>query len=186
LNFDGAETPRRFFARETWRKIYTLLLQPCGKSPVYGSMNSIPAGPRSVAIRPVISQVARLTLFAGLLTAWAGCVVEEAPRRPRPPVTVIETVPPPPVVVVREVPPPRAEVVVVKVAPPPVIREVVVERDRPSPRHVWIEGYWVWRGGRHEWIKGRWELPPRPNAVWVAPRWERRGEGYVFIEGVWR
>jgi hypothetical protein len=82
--------------------------------------------------------------------------------------------------------PSHEEVVVIGNAPPPPRREIILERDRPSPRHVWIKGYWVWRGGRHEWLAGHWELPPRPNAVWVEPRWEHRGNGYVFIEGVWR
>ncbi len=70
--------------------------------------------------------------------------------------------------------------------PPPPRREVIVERERPSPDHIWIRGYWVWREGRHAWIEGHWEHPPHPHAVWIEPRWERRPEGYVFIEGCWR
>lgn len=185
MNLDGAENSAPFLLPGKMGKYLSFFLQPCGKNTVYGAMNSMPAGSRSFPLRPVVFNIVRLAALGGLLTAWAGCVVEEAPRRPRPPVTVVEAAPPRETVVVREVPRPRAEVVVIKVAPPPPIREVVVERERPSPRHVWIEGYWAWRGGRHEWVKGHWELPPRANAVWVPPRWERRGEGYVFIEGVW-
>jgi hypothetical protein len=79
---------------------------------------------------------------------------------------------------------PMTETIIVPV-PPPVAR-VEVEIARPSPRHVWISGYWVWRGGRHEWIAGHWELPPRGRKIWVAPRWEVRAGGHVFIEGYWR
>src|SRR4051812_15762496 len=49
--------------------------------------------------------------------------------------------------------------------PPPPQREIIVER--PSPMHVWVGGYWGWRGGRHVWIAGRWEAPPRNGSVWV-------------------
>jgi hypothetical protein len=76
--------------------------------------------------------------------------------------------------------------VIVKLAPPPARREVIVERERPSREHVWINGYWVWREGRHVWVAGRWERPPHPHAVWVEPRWEHRREGYAFVEGYWR
>ncbi|HVS54284.1 MAG TPA: hypothetical protein VHD62_18150 [Opitutaceae bacterium] len=80
-------------------------------------------------------------------------------------------------------PQPAAEVATTEPPPPPQ-REVIYER--PSPVHVWISGYWGWRGGRHVWIGGHWEMPPRANALWVAPRWEFRGGRYVFVEGYWR
>ena len=77
-----------------------------------------------------------------------------------------------------------AEVVIVREPPPPPRREYV--GPRPSPRHVWIDGYWAIRGGRNVWVAGRWEVPPRGRRVWEAPRWERRSGGYIFIEGSWR
>jgi hypothetical protein len=80
-------------------------------------------------------------------------------------------------------PPPPAQVVIVE-APPPPRQEVIIMR--PSPLHVWIDGYWIWRGRRHEWVAGHWELPPRGRGTWVAPRWDHRGKSYVFIEGTWR
>ena len=92
------------------------------------------------------------------------------------PVVVRENVPVQPAV--------RVNLNFVAVPPPPPRHEVVVER--PSHEHVWIKGYWVWRGGQHVWIGGRWERPPHPQAVWVEPRWERHPEGHVFIEGYWR
>jgi hypothetical protein len=75
-------------------------------------------------------------------------------------------------------------VVVVEQAPPPPQREYIIER--PSPRHVWIDGYWGWRVGHHVWIGGHWELPPRERVEWVGPRWERHSNGYVLVEGFWR
>ena len=68
--------------------------------------------------------------------------------------------------------------------PPPPMHEVVISR--PSRHHVWIGGYWHWRGGRYVWIPGHWDLPPHRHAVYVAPRWENRGHGFVLIEGSWR
>jgi hypothetical protein len=160
-----------------------LLMQPIGKICVYTGM----IHPASVTspVRPFLLQTVRAITLGGMFTALTGCVVEEVHRRPPPPIAVVEVAPPPPppMVVVREAP--RQEVIVVQVAPPPPRREIVLERERPSPRHVWIKGYWVWRGSKHEWVVGHWELPPRANAVWVEPRWEQRGNGYVFIAGFW-
>lgn len=75
-------------------------------------------------------------------------------------------------------------VYVVQQPPPPPQREYIVER--PSPRYVWIEGYWAWRGGRHVWVGGHWELPPRERVEWVQPHWEHRSNGYALVEGFWR
>jgi hypothetical protein len=80
-------------------------------------------------------------------------------------------------------PQPPQEIVTTEPPPPPQ-RELIYER--PSPMHVWIGGYWGWRGGRHVWIAGHWQTPPKSDAVWVAPRWEFRGGRYVLVEGYWR
>lgn len=77
-----------------------------------------------------------------------------------------------------------AEVIAVTAPPPPPQREVIYER--PSGAHVWVPGYWTWRGGRHVWIAGHWITPPRANVVWVPARWEVRGGRYFLIEGFWR
>lgn len=69
-------------------------------------------------------------------------------------------------------------------APPPPRHEIVLTR--PSPRHVWIDGYWVWHGRHQEWVAGHWEVPPRGRHNWEASRWELRGNTYVFIDGRWR
>ncbi len=111
--------------------------------------------------------------------------VASAPAMPTPmvvaPPPAVVYAPPPASVGAPSAPP---TVVVVEQAPPPPVREYIVER--PSPRYVWIEGYWGWREGRHSWVAGHWELPPRERVEWVGPRWEHRGNGYVFVEGFWR
>lgn len=88
---------------------------------------------------------------------------------------------PPPQVVVGN-PGPGPDIIID--APPPPRHEVMTVR--PSREHVWVPGYWAWRGRRHEWVAGRWELPPRGHARWNAPHYEHRGNSYVFIEGTWR
>jgi YXWGXW repeat-containing protein len=78
----------------------------------------------------------------------------------------------------------QAGQVIVTQAPPAMQQEPVLEQ--PSPRHVWIPGYWTYRDNRYVWIAGRWELPPTTGAVWIAPRWEREGNGYRYYEGYWK
>jgi hypothetical protein len=79
---------------------------------------------------------------------------------------------------------PLSAQVFVRIGPP----APVVERriPPPSPRHVWVNGYYRWDGRAYVWSPGYWAVPPRPRAVWIAPRWERRHGGWVFIEGRWR
>lgn len=67
---------------------------------------------------------------------------------------------------------------------PPVIRTEVRTR-APSPRHVWVPGYWNWRGGRHVWTGGRWRLPPTRGLAWIEPRWVNEGGEWVFYDGYW-
>ena len=78
---------------------------------------------------------------------------------------------------------PVVNTLVVTQAPPALQQEVVLAQ--PSPRHVWLAGYWTWRDARYEWMAGHWELPPSSNSVWVAPRWEHEGNAYRFTEGYW-
>ena len=78
----------------------------------------------------------------------------------------------------------RAPVEVVVVKPPPPLRvEVVLAR--PSARHVWVPGYWIWSDG-YVWMPGVWMAPPEPAAVWVAPRFETRSGVSVYISGYWK
>lgn len=71
-------------------------------------------------------------------------------------------------------------------APPPPRHEVYVERDRPGPDYVWVNGYWGGEPGHYAWTKGHWDRPPHRGARWVEPRWENRGGHYTFVRGYWR
>jgi len=113
----------------------------------------------------------RFVLLPLGLMALGGCVVEERAQVRRP--VYVEAAPPPPV-----------EAVVIDVPPPPPREEIIIER--PSSAHIWVRGFWEWRGGRHFWVAGHWELPPQPGFVWVEPRWEHHDRGYVFVAGSWR
>ena len=63
---------------------------------------------------------------------------------------------------------------------------VVVNRPpAPSPRHVWIEGDWVWRGGVYVHEPGRWVIPDR-GAVWIPGHWRSTRRGWYWIPGHWR
>lgn len=148
---------------------------------------NMPTKPSSSFLKrngPTALSIGALCLAA---TSFAGCVTEEAYHRPRRTTVVVAEAPPPPParVIVAEAPRER-EVIVIHEAPPPPRHEVIIERERPSRDHIWIKGYWVWRGGHHVWVDGHWERPPRPHAVWIEPRWEVRGGGHVFIEGYWK
>ncbi len=72
----------------------------------------------------------------------------------------------------------------VRIAPP--VARVEVVPVRPSPRHVWIRGYWGWDGYRHAWVPGHYVLARR-NLVYVEPRWEAAGRGHWrYHRGGWR
>ena len=70
------------------------------------------------------------------------------------------------------------------VGPPPPLR-LETRPAAPSGQHVWVAGYWAWRGGQPVWIPGYWGLPPRPGYVWIEPRWVPAGGQWVFSEGYW-
>jgi hypothetical protein len=69
--------------------------------------------------------------------------------------------------------------------PPPALR-VEVRPMAPSPNHLWIDGYWAWRGGRHVWLGGHYALPPGPGYVWEPARWVNENGQWTFFDGHWR
>jgi len=71
----------------------------------------------------------------------------------------------------------------VMVAPPP--PQVEVQGSPPSPKHMWLPGYWQWNGSRHVWQAGHWAEPPEPGMIWDAPKWENHGGKWAFVEGRW-
>lgn len=79
-------------------------------------------------------------------------------------------------------------------APPPPPRPVYVQ---PRAGFLWVDGYWVSRGGRWAWrdgywvrsrpghgyVQGRW-IKASGRWHWVEPRWERRARrGNVRVRG---
>ena len=74
--------------------------------------------------------------------------------------------------------------VYVRFGPPPPPREVYVRR--PSPRHVYVPGYYQWQRNQYVWAPGYWAVPPRPRAAWVPGYWAPRHGNYIFIQGYWR
>ena len=56
----------------------------------------------------------------------------------------------------------------------------------PSAKHIWIDGEWVWRGGRYEYANGYWVVPSRFGAVWVPGHWKQSRRGWFWKPGHWR
>lgn len=55
----------------------------------------------------------------------------------------------------------------------------------PSPRHIWIDEDWAYRGGRYVAIGGHWAVPPRPGFIWVPGRWDHGRRGDRWMPGRW-
>jgi hypothetical protein len=73
--------------------------------------------------------------------------------------------------------------IIVQQAPPAVQAES--PSARPSSRHVWVGGYWLWQNRQYNWVAGHWAVPPEDGANWIPPRWEREGNSYRFYDGYW-
>src|SRR5258708_23995597 len=59
---------------------------------------------------------------------------------------------------------------------------------RPAPPYtgaVWIEGDWVWSGGRYIRQRGHWARP-RYGRTWVTGGWYHGPRGYAWHRGRWR
>jgi hypothetical protein len=69
----------------------------------------------------------------------------------------------------------------VRLPPPSERRETIPP---PRPGHVWIPGYWDWKGDRYAWISGHWEAERR-GCHWVPHRWISRNGRWVLQAGGW-
>lgn len=78
----------------------------------------------------------------------------------------------------------NAKVVYVRKTPP-AKKITVVKTVPPFSNAIWIEGRWVWTGGKFVWRKGYW-VKNRKNYIWVSGKWVRQSEGWVWIAGYWR
>jgi hypothetical protein len=54
----------------------------------------------------------------------------------------------------------------------------------PGPGYVWIDGDWIWSGGRYTWHEGRWDRP-REGRTWHAGSWSHGARGYSWNRGHW-
>ena len=73
---------------------------------------------------------------------------------------------------------------VIRIAPPRI--HVEKRPARPSPKHVWVNGYQRWDGNAYQWQGGKWDEPPAGHRKWVAHHYVRRDKGYVMVEGHWQ
>ncbi len=73
----------------------------------------------------------------------------------------------------------------VRFQPPATIPQIIPRR--PTPRAVWISGYWMWDSNLLQWIwmDGYWDLHPRAS-IWIPGRWIDEGGLSIWIEGRWR
>jgi len=64
--------------------------------------------------------------------------------------------------------------------------EVVYTRPvSPGPGYVWVDGDWVWTGGRYTYRNGYWRRG-RPGRAWVGGSWNHTPRGYRWNRGHWR
>ncbi len=63
---------------------------------------------------------------------------------------------------------------------------VIVRPFAPSARHLWVDGEWMWRGGRYQYVNGYWTMPPRYNTVWIPGHWKNSRRGWIWKQGHWR
>lgn len=64
--------------------------------------------------------------------------------------------------------------------------EPVYERPAiPYAGAIWIDGEWIWNGGRYVYARGHWDRP-RPGHFYVRGGWARTGRGYAWHRGHWR
>jgi len=64
------------------------------------------------------------------------------------------------------------------------VTPVYTQTVAPGPDYVWIDGDWIWEGGRYTWHNGYWDHP-HGNMHWQAGSWESRGSGWRWRRGRW-
>lgn len=111
------------------------------------------------------SNLLKVSLLAGLIPFFAGCV------------TRVVYAPPPG--------PPPSAVVVADPAPPAPQVEVIPPAPGDLSVWVWAPGEYVWRG-RWVWRGGHWAARPYAGAVWVHGGWGWRGHHRVWVAAHWR
>ena len=72
----------------------------------------------------------------------------------------------------------------VATGPPDPPDEVIVVA--PSPRYVWVPGYYSYRSGTYIWVKGSYQIPPRGRTRYVQGQWQKTPKGYKRGKGHWK
>jgi hypothetical protein len=72
----------------------------------------------------------------------------------------------------------------VATAPPPHPVEVIVTA--PSPRYVWVSGYYSYTGSTYVFIDGSYQIPPRGRTRYVQGQWQQTPKGYKRGKGHWK
>ena len=54
----------------------------------------------------------------------------------------------------------------------------------PGVNYVWIDGDWVWSGGRYNWHEAHWDRR-RVGKAWHAGHWSQHGQGWRWEKGHW-
>jgi hypothetical protein len=67
--------------------------------------------------------------------------------------------------------------------PPPPVMEIVVVA--PSPRHVWVPGYYTYRSGTYIQVQGSYQIPPRGRTSYSQGQWQNTPKGYKRGRGHW-
>jgi hypothetical protein len=67
---------------------------------------------------------------------------------------------------------------------PPATVESVPPGPPPTPDNVWVQGTWVWAGGRYVWRPGNWVVA-NPDWLWVPTHYVSGPRGFVFVDGYW-
>ena len=121
-------------------------------------------GTRGHRIRDVVVLSAALALLIGFVLMTGGC----ASRHTRTVVVASDE---------------GVDVVYIETAPPAPRIEVISKR--PTPKAIWIPGYWMWKGNKYVWAPGHWEKKPRGRA-WAPGQWKRTHRGWYWVAGYWR
>jgi len=61
---------------------------------------------------------------------------------------------------------------------------VYVQTASPGVDYVWVDGDWVWDGGRYNWHNGYWDHG-HANRHWQSGNWENRNNGWRWKRGRW-
>ena len=122
-------------------------------------------------------------MFLALLSLLIGGALLEVRSQPAPGGRSPTTVQQEETVIQREQVITHGPVIVHRTPPPPQTEVITVA---PSPRHVWVPGYWTWRDDDWVWQSGYWESRPSPEARWVPGQWIATSNGWRWQDGEWR